>query len=79
MHLLQLKSIRIHFAPGNNGRRIFIEIPSKLKGCGTRHTPNRRKDVEGGVCRPSHTCVIHVPLLPAQSINQASSKGTAAA
>ena len=47
------------------------------------HAPNRGKDIEGGVCRPCHTCVIHVPLLRAivtRPINLTSSKkGTAAA
>ena len=39
--------------------------------CGTRHAPNRGKDIEGGVCRPCRTCAIHMPLLPAQSIRLA--------
>ena len=39
------------------------------------YAPNRGIEVEGGMCRPCRTCVIHVPLLPAQSNRLARRKG----
>ena len=42
-----LKSVRVHFVPGSNGRSfpLDIEIPFKMHGCGSRYAPNRGNDV----------------------------------
>jgi len=75
----KLKSIRVHFASGSNGRsfphKLFIEIPSKLCICGTRNALFPRDFEFHGrfiYCPPRVYDVYDARVIPSKLLLQAS-------